>query len=259
MADIPYISIITPVYNVGQYLEETIASVQNQTYSHWEHIIIDDASTDDSLKIIKKAAQADQRICYQSLPQNKGAAYARNLATEMAKGTYIAFLDADDLWHPEKLEKQLDFMQTHKGKVSYTSYIQIDEQGNSLHKRIKARPQLTYRQQLANNYVGNLTGIYHVASLGKITTPNLRKRQDWALWLEAIKRSNQPALGLQKDLAYYRVRKGGLSASKWKLIPYNFAFYRKHLGFSFLKSVLWLVRFFYEYFVVRSQWIESTK
>ncbi|WP_299208241.1 glycosyltransferase family 2 protein [uncultured Dokdonia sp.] len=253
----PLVSIITPLYNAENYITATIKSIQNQTYTHWEHIIVNDVSTDASLQIVESFAKRDSRIKVVTLSRNSGAAQSRNKATEIATGAYIAFLDADDLWHPQKLEKQLQFMQENNAAVSYTSYVHINEAGESLGKRIKAIPELTYKKQHSNNYIGNLTGIYKAAEIGKIIAPNIRKRQDWAVWLEAIKKSNRPALGLQEDLAYYRIREGSISSNKLNLIKYNFKFYKEYLSYSWMKAAFYLLRFFYEYFFVRTKWIEK--
>lgn len=256
-ATAPIVSVITPLYNSENFIAETIASIQQQSFRDWELIIVDDASTDASLTIAEAAAEKDPRIKVLALPLNKGAAFCRNHATNEAKGGFIAFLDADDLWHPEKLERQLSFMQRTYCDVSYTNYLHIDEVGNSLNKRIMALPQLTYSKQHKNNYIGNLTGIYNAARLGKIHAPPLRKRQDWALWLEAIRRSEKPALGLQKDLAYYRVRKGSISAGKIWLIRYNYQFYKSYLGYNPVKAAFHLGLFFMEYFFIRPKYIQK--
>ena len=255
--DLPLVSIITPLYNAEDYITTTLKSIQSQTYTHWEHIIVNDCSTDNSLHIVEELAKKDARIKIVTLSRNSGAAQSRNKATELATGDYIAFLDADDLWHPEKLEKQLQYMQENNAAVSYTSYVQINEVGEPLGKRIKALPTLSYQKQHSNNYVGNLTGIYKAAEIGKIIAPNIRKRQDWAVWLEAIKKSNRPAIGLQEDLAYYRMHEGSMSSNKLNLIKYNFKFYKEYLGYSWIKSFFNLLRFFYEYFFVRTKWIEK--
>ena len=253
----PLVSIITPLYNAEKFVSETILSIQNQTYSHWELLIVDDASNDASVAIAKDFLEKDDRINLVQLEENKGAAYCRNHATELAKGSFIAFLDADDLWHPEKLEKQLHFMQTTNSDVSLTNYLLINEEGKSLQKRVKALPSLSYKKQHSNNYVGNLTGIYNASALGKILAPNIRKRQDWAVWLEAIKRSGKPAKGLQEDLAFYRVHANSMSANKSRLIKYNYRFYRDYLGYSGIVSSIYLLRFFWEYFFIRPKQIES--
>lgn len=254
--DDPLVSIITPLYNAASFISETIQSIQNQSYQNWEHLIVDDASSDTSLTIAERYASSDSRIRILKNAENLGAAACRNKATETATGVYIAFLDADDLWFPEKLEKQLKFMQSKDLAVSYSNYLQIDADGNSLHRRIKALPKLSYAKQLRNNYVGNLTGMYHVAKIGKIVAPELRKRQDWGVWLEAIKRSGKPAEGLNEDLAKYRVHDASMSANKSSLVKYNFNFYRKHLGYSWVRSLILLGQFLWEYFIHRPKSIE---
>ena len=253
----PLVSIITPLYNAAPFIAQSIRSIQAQSYHNWEHIIVDDASTDGAVLIVKECAKRDGRIQLITLSRNKGAAHARNKATEVASGEYIAFLDADDLWHPEKLCRQITFMQENNCAVSYTGYHHMDEYGKQLGKRVHALEALNFKKQHRNNYIGNLTGIYNATLLGKISAPNIRKRQDWALWLEAIKRSGKPALGIQEDLASYRVRANSMSAHKLDLVKYNFQFYRTYLGYSWIKSVWWLLRFFWEYFMVRPRWIES--
>ncbi|QNJ97471.1 glycosyltransferase family 2 protein [Constantimarinum furrinae] len=257
MKNKPLVSVITPLYNAEGFIAHTIASIQKQTYTQWELILVDDASTDTSLKIAKSHAKEDPRIKVFSIERNEGAAYCRNYATRLATGEYIAFLDADDLWHSQKLEIQLQFMQQNDCAVSFTSYLHIDELGNSLHKRIVALPKLSYAKQHRNNYIGNLTGMYSVEKLGKIEAPKIRKRQDWAVWLEAIDRSGKPALGIDQDLAYYRVRKGSISANKSKLIKYNYRFYRTYLGYNPLKAFYNLCLFFVEYFFVRPKYIQK--
>ncbi len=253
----PLVSIITPLYNAEAFIAETIGSVMKQTYTNWEQLIVDDASSDNSLAIALELAAKEPRIRIESLSENKGAAYCRNRAAEMAQGSFIAFLDSDDLWHPEKLERQLAFMKKNQCDVSFTSYLHIDEQGKPLKKRIVAMPVLSYGKQHKNNYIGNLTGMYCAGLIGKIPSPAIRKRQDWAVWLEAIKRSGKPAMGIQEDLAFYRVRKHSISSDKMKLVKYNYRFYRQHLGYSSLRSAWSLLTFFAEYFFVRPKYIQK--
>lgn len=251
------VSIITPLYNAQNYISTTIESILSQTYKNWEHIIVDDCSTDNSISIVKQFVETETRIRLITLSRNSGAAIARNKATEAANGAYIAFLDADDFWHPEKLSKHIAFMQSNDCSVSYTNYLHIDKSGESLRKRIKALPKLSYKKQHTNNYIGNLTGIYHSERIGKIIAPNIKKRQDWAVWLEAIKKSKKPALGLQEDLAFYRIHDTSMSSNKLNLIKYNFQFYKNYLNYSYLKAINCLLRFFWEYFTERKKWIEK--
>lgn len=253
----PLVSIITPLYNAASYITQTIDSVRAQEYTHWEHIIVDDLSTDASVDIVENLAAKDTRIKLVKSAKNNGAAHCRNKATEIAQGDFIAFLDADDLWNPKKLAYQITYMKQHQCDVCYSGYTHIDKQGKPLNKRIKALPKLSYKKQHSNNYIGNLTGIYNCKTLGKIIAPNIRKRQDWAVWLEAIKKSGKPALGIQEDLAYYRVHEHNMSGNKINLIKYNYAFYKQYLGYSSIKSTIWLFRFFWEYFVHRPKQIEK--
>lgn len=253
----PLVSIITPLYNAASYIAQTITSITEQHYTNWEHIIVDDGSTDNSVAIVITLAKKDPRIKLSIGAKNNGAAFCRNKATTLAQGKYIAFLDADDLWHPEKLERQITFMEQQQCDVSYTSYIHINAAGNSLQKRIKALPKLSYQKQHSNNYIGNLTGVYNCETLGKIIAPNIRKRQDWAVWLDAIKKSRKPALGLLEDLGYYRVHEASMSANKLDLVKYNYAFYNQYLGYSKITSGFYLLRFFWEYFMNRPKQIEK--
>ena len=247
------VSIITPLYNSEAFISETIQSVLNQTYSNWELILIDDCSRDNTLNIANKFTLENTNITLIINETNQGAAISRNKGIMAAKGDYIAFLDADDLWKPEKLEKQITFMQNQNCDVCYSSYEQIDEAGKPLNKLIKALPNLTYKKYLKSNYIGNLTGIYNSKALGKITSPNLRKRQDWLLWLNAIKASRKPAQGLEESLAFYRVRENSMSSNKVELLKHNYWVYKKGLGFSKVKSMRFMLVFLWEHFFVKSK------
>lgn len=254
------VSIITATYNSRDYINDTIQSVLKQTYTNWELLIIDDASKDNTFSIINEYASNFSNIKVFENKTNQGAAITRNKGIKEASGSFIAFLDADDLWKPQKLEKQLKFMLDHNAEVSFSSYDLMDESGSLLNKTIKALPVLTYNKFLKCNYIGNLSGMYSVKTLGKIYAPNLRKRQDWLLWLNAVNKSNKPALGIEESLAIYRVRKDSISSKKLKLLKYNYLVYKQGLGFSILKSLYYLIVFLFEYFIVKSkQTITSQK
>ena len=181
------VSIITPCYNSENFISETINSVLNQTYKNWEMIIVDDVSTDRSVDIISTFCKQDARIQLHQLLDNSGAAIARNKAIELAQGTFIAFLDSDDLWLPKKLEYQLDFMLKNKYLLSYTSYEIINEDGNLTNKIINCKDKLDYKRMLYSNEIGCLTAMYNRDILGKIFMPEIRKRQDYGLWLKILK------------------------------------------------------------------------
>lgn len=246
------VSIVMPAYNAAAFISESIRSVLDQTYENWELLVIDDASQDETLDIVKEFIQTDSRIRLHPLPANQGAGFARNIGIKASEGAFICFLDADDLWEPEKLQVQLDFMEQHNAQVCYASYRLIDEEGRSLGKMIKALEILPFSKLLKANYVGNLTGIYNVEKLGKIYCPLIRKRQDWGLWLLAVKKAGK-AKGIEQPLARYRVRKHSISGNKWEMLGYNYKIYRKVLKFSSLKSGFWMVLFLWEQFFVKSR------
>jgi len=246
------VSIITPVYNSEKHLRGAINSVINQTYKHWELLLIDDGSTDQSVPLMNRyVEEANFNIKLIKNFKNEGTAVSRNKGIMEAQGDFIAFLDADDLWKPEKLEKQLKAMQRQNVEVCFSSYELISESGSALNKKICAMPVLNYKTLLKSNYIGNLTGIYNAKILGKVTSINLRKRQDWHLWLKALKISEKPAFGIQESLAYYRIRKGSISSNKFNLVKYNYLVYKKGLGYSTLGAFVRMLIFFKEQFLVK--------
>lgn len=246
------VSIVMPAYNAGEYIEESIHSVQQQTHSNWELLVIDDASTDGTAATVEKYTLEDSRIKLHQLPANQGAGFARNIGIKASKGDFVSFLDADDMWKPQKLKSQLDFMQRVGAKVCYSSYELINEQGTSLNKQIKALEELPFKKLLKANYIGNLTGIYNSNMLGKIYCPLIRKRQDWGLWLLAVKKAGG-ARGIPEPLAEYRLRKNSVSGNKTSMLKYNYQVYREVLGFSTSKSLLYMLSFLWEQFFVKSK------
>ncbi|MGO2102956.1 MAG: glycosyltransferase family 2 protein [Psychroflexus halocasei] len=251
------VSIITPTYNSSKFIEDTVKSVQEQTYDNWELLITDDCSTDNTFSILERLANKDDRIKIYRLAKNSGPAVARNNSIEKAKGKYLAFLDSDDLWTYSKLQLQISEMNTTGSYVSHTGYVHINESSNEIGIRVNAIKSLSYKKLLRNNYVGNLTGVYNMQKLGKIYCPLIKKRQDWAVWVDALKSSKQNSLGIQQDLAQYRIRKDSISSNKFKLINHNYLFYKKHLKFSALKSTFRMLIFFYEYFFIRTKYIQK--
>jgi teichuronic acid biosynthesis glycosyltransferase TuaG len=249
----PLVSIITPTYNSEKFIAETILSVQNQTYSNWEMILVDDCSSDKTNEIIAFFITGDSRIKSYQLQHNSGAGVARNQAVEMSAGEYIAFLDSDDLWKPEKLRKQIDFMQTNNLPFTFSFYDCIDEDGKALNKRIEAPKTLHYFQLFFCNFVGNLTGIYKVNHFGKIPISGIRKRQDWMVWLTVLKkiRKGKP---VAESLAFYRVRQDSISASKTSLLKHNFAVYRLFHKFSIFTSLLCMCGFLFTQLLVKPRY-----
>lgn len=230
------VSIITPTYNCGDFIAQTIESVLSQTYTNWELIIVDDNSSDNTQYMVDKYIKQDHRIQYHKLNQNQGVANARNFALNLSKGTYIAFLDSDDLWGNNKLEEQIEFMEKNKYFFSCTSYIQIDENGNSNGKVIKSVDKASYNRVLLDCPIGNSSVIYNAEKIGKIETPNIKKRNDDALWLKILKREKY-IYGLEKPLMSYRIRKNSISRNKFDLIKYHWILYRKIENLSIVRSV----------------------
>jgi glycosyltransferase involved in cell wall biosynthesis len=249
----PLVSIITPMYNSEDFISESICSVQNQTYTNWELWLIDDCSSDKTISLVNQFIKDDSRIHLLQNKINSGAAISRNKGIEASKGAYIAFLDADDFWLPNKIVQQVAILNSGKADVCFSSYEQINEAGNPLHIKVEALSILSYKKLLKSNYVGNLTGMYNASVLGKITSPNLRKRQDWLIWLKAIETSGKPAIGIPETLAMYRVRENSMSANKFNLVKHNYWVYKKGLGYSTLQSLFKMIVFLKEHFFVKSK------
>ena len=217
-------SIITPSYNTGRYIRETIQSVINQTYCCWEMIIVDDCSIDDTDKVV--SSFQDPRIKYIKNTENCGAAVSRNKAIREAKGVYIAFLDSDDLWTPDKLEKQIRFMKDNNYAFSWTYSDYIDEHSNPLAKIDKCPRQIGKVGMFAYNWIGCLTAVYHAPTVGLVQIEDIPKRNDYALWLKIIRKTN--CYSYPEVLGHYRVRKNSVShVSKWALIRSHYNMFRK--------------------------------
>lgn len=228
------ISVVTPSFNCSEFCCATIGSILDQSLSDWELIIVDDCSTDDSVEIIQSFVEQDSRIRLIQLSENSGAAVARNTAIEAAQGRYIAFLDSDDLWLPDKLETQLQFMQDKDIAFSYSAYEKVDEQGNAL-GLMGVPNKVNYDQLLKCCFIGCLTVIYDTHKLGKIYMPLIRKRQDFGLWLRLLKKVDY-AYGIQQPLAQYRVRSGSISSNKSNAAAYTWRLYRDVEQLNLLKA-----------------------
>lgn len=218
------VSIITPTYNCGKFIAQTIESVLNQTYLNWEMIIVDDCSTDDTQSIVE--GYDDSRIRYHRLDKNSGAAIARNTALSLAKGRWIAFLDSDDLWSPYKLDKQLGFMMDNDIHFSYTQYEEIDENGNCPGKIISGPSKVTKLGMSSYCWPGCLTVMYNREIIGDIQIPDIKKNNDYAMWLKCIKKANCHLL--KENLAKYRKRTGSISNTGYlNLIKWHYRLFRQ--------------------------------
>ncbi|ENA5518856.1 glycosyltransferase family 2 protein [Escherichia coli] len=229
------VSIIMPCYNAEQYIKESINSVINQTYKNFELIIVDDLSADNSINIINSFH--DNRIKLIQLAQNGGAGVARNTGIEAAQGRFIAFLDSDDLWRPNKLEVQLEHMVSGGYPLSYTQYQKFTQEGKG--KIVIPPNTVTYNELLYCNVIGCLTAIYDTKILGKQFMPLIRKRQDMGLWLKILSQGHT-AYCCPHVLADYRTD-SGMTQNKLDAAKYQWKFYRQELNFNFIKSTKYFI------------------
>jgi len=229
------VSIITPTYNCAKFIARTIDSVEAQTYQNWEMIIVDDRSQDNTGEIVEAYMKKDPRIQYHLLEVNSGAAVARTTAMKLAKGSYMAFLDSDDIWMPDKLERQITWMTENDYAFSCTAYEQIDEEDNPLNRVIKTVQKTDYNRLLLDCPVGNSSVMYDVEKMGKFEVPNIRKRNDDALWLQMLKKEKY-IWGMPEVLMRYRIRKNSISSNKLKVIKYHWILYREIEHLSVFRS-----------------------
>ena len=221
------VSIVLPVYNCEKFLEETIKTIQSQTYTNWEALFVNDCSKDKSAEIIKEASTKDSRIKLINLKENSGAAIARNTGMEEAKGRYIAFLDSDDLWDKEKLEKQLKFIKEGNYAFTFTSYEFVTEDGTKTGKIVRVPNKINYKQALKNTTIFTSTVIFDAKTLGKelIKMPNVKRGQDSATWWKVLKQIDY-AYGIDEVLSFYRRTNESLSANKIKAFKRTWNLYR---------------------------------
>lgn len=220
----PSVSIVTPSYNSSSFILQTLKSAASQTFNNWEMIIVDDCSFDNSAEVIQQYASQDTRIKLIQLEKNSGAAVARNTAIEASSGRFIAFLDSDDLWHPEKLEKQINFMLEKDIAFSYSAYEKVDENGVPF--QVMGVPEKTsYNDLLKTCVIGCLTAIYDTQKLGKVYMPTNTKREDFATWLNILKKVDY-AYGMPEVLAQYRVYENQTSSKKVSMAKENWRLYR---------------------------------
>ena len=218
------VSIIMPSYNTAKFIEETIDSVLSQTYTNWELIIVDDCSTDNTDEVV--ARYTDPRIIYIKNEKNSGAAVSRNRALREAKGRWIAFLDSDDLWMPEKLEKQIRFMEENRYFYSYTAYEEIDEASKPLGVRVTGPKRITKAGMFAYCWPGCLTVMYDANVVGLIQIADIKKNNDYAMWLKAIQKAE--CYLLDETLGRYRKRAGSISRHSYtKLIKWHYKLFRE--------------------------------
>lgn len=236
------ISIITPAYNAEKTIVETIESVLSQTYQDWEMLVIDDVSKDNTTSIVEDYSTKDYRIKLIKLEKNGGAGVARNIGIKEAKGRYIAFLDSDDIWLPEKLEIQINFMNANGYGISFTAYELINEDSKTLNRLVRAVESLSMEDYIKNTIIGFSTSIIDRGLIkGELKFMNFRIAEDLSFWINILGKGYK-AYGLDKVLVQYRVHSNSLSANKFKsakqilysyLFVHNFGYFKSFYYFSF--------------------------
>jgi glycosyltransferase involved in cell wall biosynthesis len=244
------VSIITPTFNSAKYIAETIQSVQNQTYSNWEMIIVDDASSDETITVIEKVQEIDSRIILVRQKKNVGPAITRNTGIQKASGKFMTFLDADDIWFEDFIENSIKTIQETGISFVFSSYRRANEELEFVYSDFIVPENVTYTDILKTNSISCLTAFLDIEALGKKEMPIIHKRQDMGLWLKYLKEIPF-AYGIQEPKAIYRIRKNSLSRKKSDLIKYQWQFYREVEKLSVFQSLYylthWAIRGFLKY------------
>jgi glycosyltransferase involved in cell wall biosynthesis len=231
------VSVITANYNCAGFIGQTIESVIAQTYTNWEMLIIDDCSTDNGIEIVENYISRDTRIKLVKTECNSGSPIEpRNIGIQNATGRFIAFLDSDDLWLPDKLERQLPLFNNSSVVMVYSNYAKIIGEGKQKNRIIKAPKNLHYKQLLKSNYIGCLTAMYDVSKAGKVYFHLSFRHEDYVLWL-TILRSGYIALNTNTLLALYRIRKNSITSKKLQVLKWQWVIYRDFLKLSVFHSI----------------------
>ena len=236
------VSIIMPAYNCDEFISDAISSVQAQTYTDWELIIVDDASIDMTAEICQKFAATDVRIQYIRQDHNMGVSEARNRAIRSAQGRYLAFRESDGLWLPHKLERQIRFMQSNGSPFTYTEYRQFHEDPAIPGALIRTRDSVNYRDLLKGNDIGCLTVMLDRKAFPHIEMPHVR-HEDYVTWLNLLCTSGSHAYALHEDLARYRKSTDSLTASKRRSLIWTWQVYRRTQRLSWMKSLYYLLHY----------------
>lgn len=230
------ISIVTPAFNADNYICETIESVQRQSLKDWELIIVDDCSTDNTYVIANCYAEKDPRIKVIKAPKNGGVAAARNIGLDNANGDYIAFVDSDDLWKPEKLEKQLAFMKKKGCVLSYTDFQKFNTSDGSLGKVMRCPKKMRANNILKNTAIGCLTVMVDKKQSGEFRMPPLNHTEDNCTWYHILKNTGQTAYNVGEVLSLYRDGNASMTKNKGKSAKQQWETYRRYFNFSRIKS-----------------------
>lgn len=242
------VSVIMPAYNCQAFLKDSVSSVIAQSYPGWELLIVNDASKDDSLAVARELAASDARIRVIDLEKNGGVANARNVGLKAARGRYVAFLDSDDLWLPDKLKTQLEFMQQSGAAFTFAQYRRFSPAG-ALSKPIPVPSVVNYKQLLRGNVIGCLTVVIDRTKIPDPSMPPI-KHEDYVTWLRILRDGNI-AHGISQDLARYRVASGSVSADKKRAAGWTWNIYRNIEGLSLVRSSWCFLNYFLHAIYVR--------
>lgn len=237
---IDLVSIIMPSYKCGRFIEESIRSVQAQTYQNWELIIVDDCSEDGTISTVLELKKNDNRISLYQNGFNSGAAVSRNAALKYARGRWIAFLDSDDLWEPTKLEMQIRFMVENGYAFSYHEYIEIDEQDKELGVHVSGKPHVNKFDMYSCCWPGCLTVMYDASKIGLIQINDIKKNNDTAMWLKVIRKAD--CYLLSETLGKYRRRVNSITPKPiWQRIWAHYPLFRVAEGMNPISATFWVI------------------
>jgi glycosyltransferase involved in cell wall biosynthesis len=237
------VSVVMPVYNAEPTLAKAIGSVLGQTYRNLELLVVDDGSSDGSWAIVLDFARRDPRVRAIGPRRNGGVASARNTALDAATGSYVAFLDSDDWWHPQKLEAQLETLRATNAKVAYAGYRRVDEDGRDL-SLVQPPDSLRYEDLLESNYIGHLTGLYR-RDIGEFRFLRIG-HEDYAFWLAVLRAAGGAVKARHPEpLAYYTVRQGSLSSGKLRAARWQWRIYRDVAGLGRLAAARFMLHYVY--------------
>lgn len=239
---IPTVSVIMPTYNAEQYIEEAVESVLNQTLSDLELIIIDDCSKDKTRELINKFSQCDDRVHVMENEINSGVARTRNYGMELSRGKYIAFLDSDDVWHRDKLEKQVSLAKSSKADIIYSTYSLMTDQGEKIYNDFVVPETVDFEQMLTCNYLGCSTVMLTKKIVDKYKFNMDFFHEDYVLWLRLLQ-DGYKAAGVVESLVDYRVLQTSKSSNKWSSAKQRWNIYRKYLNLAFGKSVKYSIKY----------------
>lgn len=231
----PLVSIVMPAYNAAGFIDDTIHSILGQTYENWELIVVDDHSSDNTLEVLKQFKS--ERIRVIACKKNGGAAKARNRGVRASKGAFLCFIDADDLWQPSKLERQLEFMKETGAAFSFTSYVFADSKGRPNGKVVRVPSSITYKQALKNTTIWTSTVMFDMKRLSKkdVEMVDVRRGQDTATWWKVLKKVER-AYGMREVMAIYRRSDGSLSSNKLTALKRTWNLYRNVEHLNVFKS-----------------------